>query len=175
MTPALALARVSHSWRQVGRILEESSLSLLPVESAALVAPHAGEVTVAGERPADDWTRTLLCCRRFGLVFQDHRLLPEIDTTDNAATPLLLDGVLADRARAQAVETLIQVGLGQRLRHPVGKLSSGKNQPVAIAWPSSTSPSSSSPMSPPAASTAPPDTPSSIFSSKDTRRRTPPS
>jgi len=151
MTPALVLDAVSHGWPQTGRILEEISLSLLPGESAALVAPsgagkttllhiaalvltpHAGEVAVAGERPADDRTRTRLRRRRIGLVFQDHRLLSEIDATDNAAPPLLLDGVPADRARAQAVETLLQVGLGQRLRHPVGKLSGGEAQRVAIA------------------------------------------
>jgi lipoprotein-releasing system ATP-binding protein len=151
MIPALLLEHVVHGWPQTGRVLDGASLSLFPGETAALLAPsgagkttllhiaalvltpHAGRVAVAGETAEDDRARTRLRRRRMGIVFQDHRLLPEIDATDNAAMPLLLDGVAAPRARAAAEALLTRLGIGHRLRHPVGKLSGGEAQRVAVA------------------------------------------
>ena len=66
-------------------------------------------------------------------VFQFHHLLPEFDALENVMMP----GLVARRGfaemRPRAEHLLSEVGLADRLRHPVGKLSGGERQRVAVA------------------------------------------
>jgi len=81
----------------------------------------------------DDARLSELRRRKIGFVFQFFNLIPVLDATENAALPLILDGVKPSIARAKAVEWLKKVGLGNRLTSRPDQLSGGEQQRVAIA------------------------------------------
>ena len=97
--------------------------------------PTQGTVRFRGE---DLFARTPEDLSRFrneslGFVFQFHHLLPEFDAVENVMMPGLIRGLSFDEMRSRATEMLLEVGLGERLRHRVGKLSGGERQRVAVA------------------------------------------
>jgi putative ABC transport system ATP-binding protein len=71
--------------------------------------------------------------RRIGFVFQSFNLLSRTTIVDNAALPLIYQGVKRGERRKRAIEMLESVGLGDRLRHHTNQLSGGQQQRVAIA------------------------------------------
>jgi putative ABC transport system ATP-binding protein len=71
--------------------------------------------------------------RRVGFVFQKINLLPTIDAIENAALPLLIDGVPRADAMSRAAAALALVGMQHRARHFPATLSGGEQQRVAIA------------------------------------------
>jgi ABC-type lipoprotein export system ATPase subunit len=112
-----------------------SGKSTLLLILAGLLEPSAGSVTVDGEdvtrlSPAarDTWRR-----RSVGLVLQRDNLHPHLDVGDNVALPLRLHGRSASQIRPRVDELLGKVGLGDRQRQPIGQLSGGEAQRVAIA------------------------------------------
>jgi len=97
--------------------------------------PTEGTVRFRGE---DLFARTPEDLAKFrnesiGFVFQFHHLLPEFDAVENVMMPGLIRGLSFDEMRRRATEMLQEVGLGERLRHRVGKLSGGERQRVAVA------------------------------------------
>ena len=70
---------------------------------------------------------------RLGFVFQFHHLLPEFSAVENVMLPGLLRGLGASEVGPRARAILEEVGLHDRLDHPVGKLSGGERQRVAVA------------------------------------------
>jgi len=102
---------------------------------AGVLAPTAGAVVWDGRPLSDlgDRERTALRRRDFGFVFQSGQLLPELPAQENAALPLMLDGVARAEATARARQWLGHLGLrGMEERRP-GELSGGQAQRVAIA------------------------------------------
>ncbi len=97
--------------------------------------PTSGRVIVGGESldGLDDDGLTALRRRRIGFVFQFFNLLPVLSALENAALPLLLDGVKPAEARAKARLWLERVGLGNRVDNRPDQLSGGQQQRVAIA------------------------------------------
>jgi putative ABC transport system ATP-binding protein len=97
--------------------------------------PTSGRVLIAGQdlTSLDDDALTTLRRRRIGFVFQFFNLIPVLTALDNAALPLLLDGIPLTKARARATEWLEQLGLGDRLAHRPDELSCGQQQRVAIS------------------------------------------
>jgi len=71
--------------------------------------------------------------RSIGFVFQFHHLLPEFNALENTMMPALVGGRTRLEAAAAAETILVRVGLQDRLRHPVSKLSGGEQQRVALA------------------------------------------
>ena len=71
--------------------------------------------------------------RRIGVVFQDFRLLDHLTTYENVALPFRVRGQEEATYRAQVVELLRWVGLGERLHAPPPVLSGGEKQRAAIA------------------------------------------
>lgn len=71
--------------------------------------------------------------RRIGVVFQDFRLLDHMTTYDNVALPLRVAGRDESSYRAEVVELLGWVGLGDRLDALPPVLSGGEKQRAAIA------------------------------------------
>jgi len=101
----------------------------------ALDHPSAGSVCFRGEdifaKPSDELARFRNAC--LGFVFQFHHLLPEFSALENVMMPGLLRGTGRTRMRESAAAMLGDVGLSQRLNHPIGKLSGGERQRVAVA------------------------------------------
>ncbi len=71
--------------------------------------------------------------RRIGVVFQDFRLLDHLTTYENVALPLRALGRDESSYRAEVVELLRWVGLGQRMNAIPPVLSGGEKQRAAIA------------------------------------------
>jgi len=97
--------------------------------------PTEGRVIIAGQSLAELSDDALAAIRRrqIGFVFQSYNLIPVLNALENTALPLVLDGVPASKARAQAREWLGRVGLAQRLANRPDQLSGGQQQRVAIA------------------------------------------
>ena len=71
--------------------------------------------------------------RRIGLVFQDFRLLDHMTTYENVSLPLRVIGKDESEYRAEVVELLQWVGLGDRMGSLPPILSGGEKQRAAIA------------------------------------------
>lgn len=71
--------------------------------------------------------------RRIGIVFQDFRLLDHLTTYENVALPLRVTGRDEASYRADVVELLKWVGLGERMHVLPPVLSGGEKQRAAIA------------------------------------------
>ena len=71
--------------------------------------------------------------RRVGVVFQDHRLLPQWTIADNVALPLRIAGAPEAEVLPRVREVLARVGLGDRLSALPTQLSTGEQQRVGIA------------------------------------------
>ena len=71
--------------------------------------------------------------RRIGIVFQDFRLLDHLTTFENVALPLRVRGKDEASYRADVVDLLEWVGLGDRINVLPPVLSGGEKQRVAIA------------------------------------------
>jgi putative ABC transport system ATP-binding protein len=97
--------------------------------------PSEGQVTIDGQAldRLDDNALSQLRRRKIGFVFQFFNLIPVLNATENAALPLLLDGVSQSKSNDKAVEWLGKVGLGDRHLHRPDQLSGGQQQRVAIA------------------------------------------
>jgi ABC-type lipoprotein export system ATPase subunit len=98
---------------------------------AGLERPSAGTVAVAGRSLAGLTRSELADLRRrsVALVTQEPGLVPYLSALENVELGLALRG----SANGGARDSLVAVGLEERLRHPVARLSAGERQRVAIA------------------------------------------
>jgi len=97
--------------------------------------PTGGRVLLDGHdltRLRDD-DLAALRRRRIGFVFQFYNLIPVLTALENAALPLLLDGVRPAEAHRRAAQWLQRLGMGDRLHYRPDQLSGGQQQRVAIA------------------------------------------
>ncbi|MBA2725330.1 MAG: ABC transporter ATP-binding protein [Actinobacteria bacterium] len=95
--------------------------------------PDSGAVFLEGADlgTLDEESLALIRRRRLGFVLQFFNLLPTLSATENAAFPLLLDGVPDAMDRGAA--SLDAVGLSHRKDHRPSQLSGGEQQRVALA------------------------------------------
>jgi cell division transport system ATP-binding protein len=98
------------------------------------IRPSRGLITAFGResstiRPAD----LPRIRRRIGVVFQDFRLLDHLTTYENVALALRVVGKPESRYRADVIELLNWVGLGDRINAYPPILSGGEKQRAAIA------------------------------------------
>ncbi len=71
--------------------------------------------------------------RGIGMVFQDHKLLPDRSILDNVSLPLIIDGQGRREIQRRARAALDQVGLLGRDHNRPESLSAGEQQRVGIA------------------------------------------
>lgn len=100
---------------------------------AGLDEPTSGQVWLndAELTALDEDGRASLRNREVGFVFQSFHLLPSLTALENVMLPLEL--AATPNAAARARQALVDVGLGERLRHYPKQLSGGEKQRVAIA------------------------------------------
>ena len=97
--------------------------------------PTSGSVWIDGKdisKMRDDQL-TEMRRRQMGFVFQFFNLIPVLTAVENAALPLILDGVKPETARVRAAKWLELNQMGDRLSHRPDQLSGGQQQRVAIA------------------------------------------
>jgi cell division transport system ATP-binding protein len=96
--------------------------------------PTRGLVNLFGQDVSRlDATTLTAFRRRMGVVFQDFRLLDHLTLYENVALPLRVLGKEETSYRAEVVELLRWVGLGERMHAVPPVLSGGEKQRAAIA------------------------------------------
>ncbi len=97
--------------------------------------PTSGHVYAAG-LPVDqlsDGDSADYRLQRVSTIFQTFNLIPSMTAEDNVALPLTIAGVDQEERRSRARHLLELVGLAQRARTKVSRLSGGEQQKVAVA------------------------------------------
>jgi putative ABC transport system ATP-binding protein len=100
-----------------------------------LDTPSSGEYILNGHRVSDleDSDLAQIRNREIGFVFQTFNLLPRTDCLSNVELPLIYSGMRSSLRKQKAADTLVKVGLGDRMDHKPNELSGGQRQRVAIA------------------------------------------
>lgn len=108
--------------------------TMLSILSGTLT-PTAGQVEVMGER-LDKMNQSQLVKfrrQRIGFIFQQYNLVSTLTAAENAAIPLIADGVAWEQATKRASDLLAHLGLGDHINKLPRQLSGGQQQRVAIA------------------------------------------
>jgi len=102
---------------------------------AGLLDPSDGELEVLNThhgrmKPQE---RILFRRRNLGFVFQQYNLLPSLTAAENAAVPLIADGMKHRQAVKKAADLLDRLGMGHKAGAMPKVLSGGQQQRVALA------------------------------------------
>lgn len=97
--------------------------------------PSNGKVLLNGQDVSQmaDAQLTEVRRRQIGFIFQFFNLIPVLTAVENAALPLVLDGIKQNEAHTKAASWLQKVGLSDRTGNRPDQLSGGQQQRVAIA------------------------------------------
>ena len=109
--------------------------STLIYQIGLLDNPTGGVVRVEG-RDASTFSvkeRTAYRLNKFGFVFQDYALIPELNVWENIALPTLMRGSTVAEAKQRACSTLKKLGMADRMEHTPSQISGGESQRVSIA------------------------------------------
>jgi putative ABC transport system ATP-binding protein len=100
---------------------------------AGILAPDGGAVRIDGTEMSalSEPKRDRLRAEKLGYIFQTFNLLQGYTVLENVVLGMSFGPRGADRGHAR--EVLERVGLGHRLRHFPGQLSTGQQQRVAVA------------------------------------------
>lgn len=112
-----------------------SGKSTLLHQLGLLDTPTSGEIIINGKNTLElsESRKAKFRLERFGYVFQEYALLPELTALENVYLPAMALGRQKEDYIKAGKEFLEQVGLGSRLNHRPRELSGGEQQRVAIA------------------------------------------
>ena len=101
----------------------------------ALDVPTGGRIEIFGRDlgQLNRKERAEIRLRSLGFVFQAYNLVPVLTARENVEFVLELQGVAAARRRAQAEQTLGELGLGELAERRPSEMSGGQQQRVAVA------------------------------------------
>ena len=98
-----------------------------------LETPTSGKVLFEGAELSEKSTDLDASRRKIGMVFQQFNVFPHLKVIDNITlAPVLTGKMNKEEARAQALELLEKVGLGDKAEEYPRKLSGGQKQRLAI-------------------------------------------
>ncbi|MBN8512024.1 MAG: ABC transporter ATP-binding protein [Rickettsiales bacterium] len=142
-----------HQGRSLIEVLKDVSLELKSGQMIAIVGssgsgkstllhiaglldiPTKGRVEIMGnsfEKQSLD-NAAVIRLNNLGFIYQYHHLLRDFTAQENAAMPLIIQGINKSEALDRAEVILSDLGLGKRLYNVPGELSGGEQQRVAIA------------------------------------------
>ncbi len=112
-----------------------SGKSTLLHQIGLLDRPNSGTIEIDGLDVSErsDRERTGFRLNELGFVFQDYALIPELNSVENVAVPLIMQGIPKNRAYEMSREALDRVGLGSKDFNLPSQLSGGEQQRVSIA------------------------------------------
>jgi putative ABC transport system ATP-binding protein len=102
---------------------------------AGLLRPNAGTVELFGEKTSKMPSGKLVRFRstQLGFIFQQFNLLPSLTAAENAAVPLVVQGMSLGRAVRKSNELLDRLEMGAHKSKYPNQLSGGQQQRIAIA------------------------------------------
>lgn len=102
---------------------------------SGILPPTKGRVILGDQSFSElsDAKRSKMRLERFGFVFQDGQLVPELTARENVAVPLMLRRTPKRQALRIADEWLARLGLYSEAARRPGQMSGGQAQRVAIA------------------------------------------
>jgi putative ABC transport system ATP-binding protein len=112
-----------------------SGKSTLLHQLGLLDMPNSGEIIFHGNNISGlpESRKAKFRLSKFGYVFQEYALLPELTALENVYLPAMALGRKKEEYMKAGTEALEQVGLGTRLHHRPREMSGGEQQRVAIA------------------------------------------
>jgi cell division transport system ATP-binding protein len=135
----------AHLFRQVSFNIEKGDFVLITGQSGAgkstllklmagIELPSGGNILI-NEQDISELHPSAVpyLRRRFGLVFQDHKLLYDRNSFENVALPLSIQGITGEEAARRVRAALDKVGLLNKEKAMPITLSGGEQQRLAIA------------------------------------------
>ncbi|MFA6405776.1 MAG: ABC transporter ATP-binding protein [Candidatus Paceibacterota bacterium] len=112
-----------------------SGKSTLLYQLGLLDHPNVGEIVINGINVStlNNEGRTKFRLKELGYVFQDYALVPELNSIENVAIPLLMQGLEREEAYQKSEAALQKIGMGEKLSNLPFQLSGGEQQRVSIA------------------------------------------
>lgn len=136
-TPVLKginLAVPSRQWLAImGR--SGAGKSTLLYQMSLLDEPTSGDIIIDGKEAGalSEKEKADMRLYKFGFVFQEYALLPDLTALENVVLPLLMERTDRIDAEKKAREALEKVGLAAPLGNLPSQLSGGEQQRVSIA------------------------------------------
>jgi ABC-type antimicrobial peptide transport system, ATPase component len=99
-----------------------------------LDSPSRGRYTLNEKNVSemDDDELARIRNKEIGFVFQTFNLLPRSDAIHNVELPLVYSGVRYSERMEKAEEALINVGLGDRMKHKPNEMSGGQSSALLL-------------------------------------------
>lgn len=109
--------------------------STLLYQLSLLDRPTSGEIWLDEVKTSElnEIEKTTMRLNKFGYVFQDYALLPELTAEENVMLPILMQGAGHHEARKKAERALVKIGLESKVKNLPSQLSGGEQQRVSIA------------------------------------------